>query len=107
MKRIAAALVVLATCCGCASFKTTQYDTSYDDAGKPLRTVKTVTRASTLFDSDSQLANLETTQDVETGQTQSTKVGSLNQKSTSDSIDKIAEIIGRGLIQALTAGATP
>ena len=82
------AILVLFT--GCARFKTTQIDYSYGPDGFIERKVKTVTKAGTLFDSKSKLTELKTTQD---DAKQETNVGSVEQESTSESIDKIAELI--------------
>ena len=82
---------------GCARFNTVQTDIS-TDANGIVRTVTTRTSAGTLFDSDSALANLETSQ---TDKTQRTEVGSLNQSSTSEVVGTLNKILGDALIDAL------
>lgn len=82
---------------GCARFRTVQLDRSYED-GILLREVKTTTTVYTFMDSDSQLGKLETEQD---DANQVTKVGSLGQTSTSESVDKIAEGITTGIMKAM------
>lgn len=68
------AVVILAA--GCASFKSTQSESTGKD-GVTVRT--TVVRASTLFDAKSELAKLRATT---TDKTQGLTIGSLDQSST-------------------------
>ena len=74
---------------GCSSFVTKQYDDRYEN-GQLSTSVRTTTKAKTLWDSDSQLANFKAAQ---TEKSQSAEVGSLNQKSTgSNTVEALKEI---------------
>lgn len=80
---------------GCANFTTKQTDTSYDDAGKPLRAITTKASATTFFDSKSSLASFKANQ---TDKTQSATVGSLTQETSggtnvANTIDALARFL--------------
>lgn len=95
--------ILICTLTGCSTFSTKQTDiTSYDNTGKPTRTITTTATAKTLFSSKSELTKFKATN---TDKTQSTSVGSLAQESTSSNAAPIFEAIGRGVVQGLAAGA--
>jgi hypothetical protein len=74
-----ALLGLLISAAGCARFSTTQTDTSYDNQGKPTRSVTTKAKASTFGTSKSSLANFKASQ---TDKTQSAAVGALTQEAS-------------------------
>lgn len=96
-------IITIATCLiacltGCARFNTKQTDISYDNQGKPQRTITTQASASTLFDAKSELAKFKASQ---SDKTQTASVGSLNQTSTSTNVSAVFEAIGRGVVSGL------
>ena len=84
----AAALLIAVT--GCARFSTVQSDTSYDEEGRPLRTITTRAQAWTCGTSKSTLANFKASQ---TDKTQSAAVGSLSQESSSTNVANNARAV--------------
>lgn len=83
---------------GCAHYETIQTDKSIkDEYGIETRTITTEVKASTLFDSNSKLANFKANQ---TDKTQSTSVGSLDQTTTStNGVAALKEV--KEILQAL------
>jgi len=82
---------------GCARFTTTQSDTSYDDLGKPLRTITTRASAVTFFEAKSALASFKATQ---TDKTQTAIVGGLNQEASSTNLTAGIQAVTK-LVEAL------
>ena len=80
---------------GCARFSTKQSDTSYDDTGKPQRTISTRVSATTFFDSQSALTAFKASQ---TDKTQGASVGALNQNASSTNLNAIADRVGRAVL---------
>ena len=87
---------------GCANFSTKQIDTSYDDQGKPARTITTQAKAYTFWESKSSLASFKATQ---TDKTQSASVGSLNQDSQAST--NTANMAGQFLGELIRSAAKP
>lgn len=77
-------LTLAALLAGCATYTTKQTDIS------PERSITTEVSVRTFWDSDSQLANSNATQ---TDKSQSAKLGTLNQTSTSTNITEQLEIL--------------
>jgi hypothetical protein len=77
---------------GCSRFGTVQVDKSYEN-GKLVRVIKTRVGANTVFDGKSELAKFSASQ---TDKTQSAKVGSLNNSSSSTNaiaaLDKMIDL---------------
>lgn len=89
-------LAFIAICLtGCARFSTRQTDTSYDEFGKPARTITTKVTAYTFFSARSDLAKFSATT---TDKTQSSRVGSLSQESTETNL---VNALGAGIGTAL------
>lgn len=78
MKRILTLVAALALTAGCASFTTTQTDTSYDTNGQPARAITTKVKVRTLFDANSALAKSKASN---TDKAQTAELGGLNQSS--------------------------
>lgn len=91
--KITVALIALALV-GCARFSTKQTDMSYDESGKPQRSVTTRASAYTVFSANSKLAQWKASQ---TDKTQGATVGGLEQSSTGTNavlvMDRIARIV--------------
>ncbi len=90
---------------GCAHYSTTQTDLSYDDKGKPQRTITTKVSVSTFWDSTSELAKSRASQ---TDKSQSATLGSLNQASTSTNVNSLVEgIVGAAVSAAVKSTVKP
>ena len=82
-----ALILILLT--GCARFHTVQSDTSYDNQGKPTRTITTKVTALALFSANSELAKFRANQ---SDKTQSASVGSLNLLATNRVVETLQEV---------------
>lgn len=91
-------LALAALLAGCATYTTRQTDIS------PERSITTEVSVRTFWDSDSQLANSAATQ---TDKSQSAKLGTLNQTSTSTNITEQLEILLKLAALLSTKGLAP
>jgi len=91
-------LTLAALLAGCATYTTRQTDIS------PDRSITTEVSVRTFWDSDSQLANSAATQ---TDKSQSAKLGTLNQTSTSTNITEQLEILLKLAALLGTKGIAP
>jgi len=91
-------LTLAALLAGCATYTTRQTDIS------PDRSITTDVTVRTFWDSDSQLANSNATQ---TDKSQSAKLGTLNQTSTSTNITEQLEILLKLAALLGTKGIAP
>lgn len=92
-------LIALALC-GCAGFRTTQIDYSYEN-GKLVRKIKTKASANTFFEAKSSLATWKATQ---TDKSQGATVGGLSQEATGSNVVSMAEAIARGVAEGAAKG---
>lgn len=91
-------IALAALLAGCATYTTKQTDIS------PERSITTEVSVRTFWDSDSQLANSAATQ---TDKSQSAKLGTLNQTSTSTNITEQLEILLKLAALLSTKGLAP
>jgi len=98
MKISISILTLAALLAGCATYTTRQTDIS------PDRSITTDVTVRTFWDSDSQLANSNATQ---TDKSQSAKLGTLNQTSTSTNITEQLEILLKLAALLSTKGLAP
>jgi len=91
-------LIAAALFAGCATYTTKQSDVS------PERSITTEVTVRTFWDSNSQLANSAATQ---TDKSQSAKLGTLNQTSTSTNITEQLEILLKLAALLGTKGIAP
>lgn len=83
---------------GCATFTTSQTDTSYDsDTGKPTRSVATKATARTFFEAKSSLASFKASQ---TDKTQSATVGGLSQEATGSNAVNVVQAVTEAAVRA-------
>jgi hypothetical protein len=96
MKKLLPLIAVILT--GCATYTTEQTDVS------PERSITTKVRVRTFWDSESQLANSAATQ---TDKSQSAKLGTLNQTSSSTNVTEQLEILLKLAALLGTKGIAP
>ncbi len=83
MKRTTLTALMALALVGCARFSTKQTDLSYDETGKPQRTITTRASSYTLFSANSKLATFKAAQ---TDKSQNATVGGLEQASTGTNV---------------------
>ena len=100
MKHILTILLLALLLTGCARFKTTQTDVSYEE-GKPSRAITTEASAITFAASKSALAQWKATQ---SDKTQGASVGSLEQESDAS---KLLDAVIQAAVKAGAASVKP
>lgn len=97
MKKTIAIAIASVLLAGCAHLSNSQEDTSYNDAGKPVRTIKSHQGATALFDSNSQIVKFRATN---TDKTQSSSVGSVDQSASSTNAVALLHEVDNILVHA-------
>jgi hypothetical protein len=82
---------------GCASYRTIQEDTSYDEAGNPIRKITTTVKVGTFCDSNSALATSKATN---TDKSQSSELGGLSQSTSASNIVLVLQAI-QGIVSSV------
>ena len=84
------AAVLVWTVAGCASYKTVQEDTSYDELGQAIRKITTTVKVGTFCDSNSALATSKATN---TDKSQTSELGGLSQSSSASNVVLVLQAI--------------
>ncbi len=105
MKRILAAVALLALAAGCARFSTHQSDESWTTAeGATYRKISTHATSTAFFDSESKLTRFRAQQ---TDHSQSASVGGFEAAASATNVVNLVRAVGEGVVNGLQKSILP